>query len=161
MLKCNQEPQIKWSFSREFFYILYRKKKKSLMKRRRVMYFLEFPQNVIGYVAFRIYTRKNKRPYYKYRDAYVIHVSGRWGAISLSRYIFADDHYFKSDMIKHEYGHTIQSKKLLILYLPVIGIPSLIWNRLFRGYRLRRNKSYYSFYTESWANELGGYKVKD
>lgn len=125
------------------------------------MFFLEFPQNVIGYVAFRIYTRKNKRPYYKYRDAYVTHVSGRWGAISLSRYIFADDQYFKSDMIKHEYGHTIQSKKLLILYLPVIGIPSLIWNRLFRGYRLRRNKSYYSFYTESWANELCGYKVKD
>ena len=71
------------------------------------MYFLEFPQNIIGYVAFKLYTRKNKRSFYKYRDAYVTHVSGRWGAISLSRFIFADDRYYESELIKHEYGHTM------------------------------------------------------
>lgn len=124
------------------------------------MYFLEFPQNIIGYVAFKLYTRKNKKSFYKYRDAYVTHVSGRWGAISLSRFIFADDRYYESELIKHEYGHTMQSKKLLVFYLPVIGIPSLLWNKLFQGYRVRNKISYYSFYTESWANELGGYKVK-
>lgn len=87
------------------------------------------------------------------------HVPGRWGAISLSRFIFADDACYQSAIIKHEYGHTLQSKQLLILYLLVIGLPSLTWNRLFRRYRLRNNKSYYSFYTESWANKLGGYRV--
>ena len=124
------------------------------------MYFLEFPQNIIGYVAFKLYTRKNKRSFYKYRDAYVTHVSGRWGAISLSRFIFADDRYYKSELIKHEYGHTMQSKKLLVFYLPVIGIPSLVWNKFFQRYRVRNKISYYSFYTESWANTLGGYEVK-
>ncbi len=124
------------------------------------MFLFEFPQNLIGYLAFMIYTKVYKRPFYKYKDAYVTHVSGRWGAISLSRYIFADDAYYQSEMIRHEYGHTMQSKKLLLLYLPVIGLPSLLWNRLFQGYRVRKNKSYYSFYTESWANQLGGYKVK-
>lgn len=114
----------------------------------------------MGYIAFKRYTRKYRRPYYRYRDAYVVHVKGRWGAISLSRYIFADDQYYQSDMIKHEYGHTIQSKMLMPLYLPIVGIPSLLWNRLFKSYRKRKNKSYYAFYTESWANRLGGYQVK-
>ena len=124
------------------------------------MFIFEFPQNIIGYSVFKILTRKQKRPYYRYRDAYVLHVKGHWGAISLSRYIFADDHYYQSNMIKHEYGHTIQSKLLMPFYLPLVGIPSLLWNRLFKGYRSRKNKSYYSFYTESWANRLGGYQVK-
>ncbi len=124
------------------------------------MFYFEFPQNVMGYLAFKYYTRTKRNAYYKYKDACVTHVRGRWGAISLSRYIFADDRYFRSDIIKHEYGHTLQSKKLLLLYLPVIGFPSLVWNRLFKEYRLRNQKSYYSFYTESWANKLGGYEEK-
>lgn len=124
------------------------------------MFILEFPQNLIGYVLYKVYTQKCGRPYYRYRDAYVVHLKGHWGAISLSRYIFADDIYYKSKMIRHEYGHTIQSKWLMLLYLPVIGFPSLVWNRLFKRYRKRRNKSYYSFYTESWANQLGGYREK-
>lgn len=124
------------------------------------MFLFEFPQNLMGYVAFIYYTKAKNQAYYKYKDAYVTHVNGRWGAISLSRFIFADDAYFKSKIIKHEYGHTIQSKMLLLLYLPVIGLPSLLWNRLFKRYRMRKQKSYYSFYTESWANKLGGYEEK-
>ena len=124
------------------------------------MFLFEFPQNIMGYSAFQFYTKKQRCPYYRYRKAYVVHVPGRWGAISLSRYIFADDHYYQSAMIKHEYGHTIQSKILMPLYLPVIGIPSLVWNRLFKHYRRKRNRSYYSFYTEAWANRLGGYEVR-
>lgn len=124
------------------------------------MFIFEFPQNLMGYVAFIYFTKAKNQPYYKYKDAYITNIQGRWGAISLSRFIFADDAYFKSPIIKHEYGHTIQSKKLLVLYLPVIGIPSFIWNRLFKGYRIRKQKSYYSFYTEAWANKLGGYEER-
>lgn len=122
------------------------------------MYILEFPQNLMGYTAFKIFTQIYKRPFYKYKDAYVTHVNGNWGAISLSRFIFADDRCFQTEIIKHEYGHTIQSKKLLLFYIPVIGIPSLVWNKFFKKYRIRKHRSYYSFYTESWANKLGGFK---
>jgi len=100
------------------------------------VYLLESPQNLFGWLAFKLYTKSLNRPHYKYKDAYVTHISGQWGAISLSKYIFADDAYYHSDLIKHEYGHTVQSKILLILYLPVIGLPSLIWSRLFKWYRV-------------------------
>ena len=67
--------------------------------------------------------------------------------------------YFAEELIKHEYGHTIQSKYLGWLYLPVIALPSLIWAGFFGWYREDNGIDYYDFYTEKWANKLGE-KVK-
>lgn len=58
--------------------------------------------------------------------------------------------------IRHEMGHTKQSYILGWFYLLVIGIPSIVWNSCFRRYRRDHNISYYSFYTEAWADRLGG-----
>lgn len=59
--------------------------------------------------------------------------------------------------LMHEYGHTVQSCILGPLFLPVIGLPSLLWAGLpvFRRFRERRGVSYYRFYPERWANFLG------
>jgi hypothetical protein len=65
---------------------------------------------------------------------------------------------WQQNYIKHEYGHSVQSAYLGPLYLFVIGIPSLIWAGFFDNWREKHNKSYYWFYTESWADKLGGAK---
>ena len=90
------------------------------------MFLLEFPQNLIGFLAFVYWNKWKKRPYKAYRDALVVHVPGRWGAITLGRYIFADDRYY----------------------------PSLIWAGAFSRHRRKHQKDYFSFYTEAWANRL-------
>ena len=60
-------------------------------------------------------------------------------------------------LLAHEYGHTVQSLILGPLYLFVIGIPSILWAGLppFRRKRREQGISYYSFYTEKWADFLG------
>ena len=58
----------------------------------------------------------------------------------------------------HEYGHTIQSNFLGPLFLIIIGLPSIIWAGCFDRYRRKHNISYYQFYTEKWADALGGVK---
>lgn len=60
-------------------------------------------------------------------------------------------------LLVHEYGHTIQSLILGPLYLIVIGIPSSLWGFLPSLQRQRKEKqiSYFSFFTEAWANKLG------
>lgn len=60
-------------------------------------------------------------------------------------------------LLVHEYGHTIQSLILGPLYLIVIGIPSTLWGFLpyCNKKREKEKLSYFSFYTESWANDLG------
>ena len=79
--------------------------------------------------------------------------------ISLGMFIFIEgNHGGISDksVLVHEYGHTIQSLLLGPLYLLAIGIPSITWASLpfLRRKRKREGISYYSFYTERWANRL-------
>lgn len=57
-------------------------------------------------------------------------------------------------ILKHEIGHTKQSLYLGPLYLIVIGLPSIVW--AFIQSRWMKDCDYYSFYTEKWANRLGG-----
>lgn len=83
----------------------------------------------------------------------------RWSynGLSLGTYIFVPMRAGEKT-IKHEKGHTIQSYILGWLYLFVIGIPSIIWNACFEQYRKKNGIDYYSFYTEKWADKLGGVK---
>ena len=116
-----------------------------------------FPQTFLGLILKLIY--KGKRKTYQYFDEeYTCYVwSNKSGSISLGKYILlCDEHKHNIKVIKHEYGHYIQSLMLGWLYLIIIGLPSVIWANCFVKYRARRKKSYYDFYTESWANKLGG-----
>lgn len=59
--------------------------------------------------------------------------------------------------MEHEYGHTIQSLILGPLYLIIIGIPSTLWGFLpcCNVKRKAKSISYFSFFTEKWANFFG------
>ena len=78
------------------------------------------------------------------------------GGIALGKYIIVSEH---SDLltIRHEYGHCRQSKRLGWLYLFVIGIPSIIYAAWWVKFDKGRH-DYYDFYTERWADKLGGIK---
>lgn len=118
----------------------------------------ELPQNLLGAIVKKIFKAKYQMTY---GDAKVYTWSIKFGSMSLGKYIFIGEKVFDTPYhnvitIKHEYGHTIQSKYLGWFYLLVIGLPSLIWAQCFEGYRQKNNVSYYDFYTEKWANKLGG-----
>ena len=122
----------------------------------------ELPQNVVGFIVKKV---SKAELYTTYKDAKV-YCWKIYGGMSLGKYIFVPEYYKETPpedmhpsivhMIKHEYGHTIQSKYLGWLYIPVIALPSLIWAGCFEWYREKTGKSYYWFYTEKWANYLGG-----
>ena len=115
------------------------------------------PQNLLGLTLYLLQGSWVLKQ--KYSDSIVsVHGNSNKGAVSLGQFIFLFSNYRNNTdrIIKHEYGHTIQSKILGPLYLIVIGLPSLIWNIGFEGYRRKHNISYYDFWTERWANKLGG-----
>lgn len=89
------------------------------------------------------------------------------GGISLGKYsIVNTGHYridisesLKRDTVRHEaIGHAKQSLYLGWLYLIVIGLPSIIWAGLYGSVIKPTKNGYYRFYTESWADKLGGVK---
>ena len=115
-----------------------------------LLWIWQAPQNIVGLVFHLIYGRTMAR----YRGINVV-VSERFpGGISLGRSIFVKRPYLADpDTWNHEYGHTRQSLYLGAFYLFVVGIPSLLWAWYWNP---SRGVSYYSFYTEKWADKLGG-----
>ena len=114
-------------------------------------------QTLLGGIGWLI-TRPFQTKTSKYRGAVVTIVGENWGGISFGKFIFLSSYLDSEYYIKHEYGHCIQSLVLGPLFLIVIGIPSICWAMFGEKYRQRTGKSYYSFYTEAWANFFGGNK---
>ena len=110
------------------------------------------PQNLIGAILFLFCCRHYKG---KYERAYVCKLPRNIGGVTLGNFIFLG-RGASEITLKHEYGHTLQSYRLGWLYLLVIGLPSIIWAGGFKKYRKKTGKSYYSLYTEKWADRLGG-----
>ena len=109
------------------------------------------PQNLLGLLLLLFTKARKVGEHYEYNIG--------CGSVSLGDYIFlCPSHRNNKTILKHEQGHQIQSRILGWLYLPVIGIPSIIWAGCFGWYRNKYDFSYYDFYTERWADILGGVK---
>ena len=115
------------------------------------------PQTIAGFAVYEIMKRRGCR-HFTHHGARVTVWNVNAG-LSLGMFIFVDARAngINDRLLVHEYGHTVQSLILGPLYLPVIGLPSVIWLKAPALSRSRRARgvSYYSFYTERWANRLG------
>lgn len=109
----------------------------------------EIIQNTIGWIEFKI---KGLKVNHRFKDSNIVyidyfdsHVLGKWIFINLN----TDD----SSIIRHEYGHRIQSYILGPLYMLVIYLPSYIHYKIYSLFNDEWDE-YYSFYTESSADYL-------
>jgi hypothetical protein len=114
----------------------------------------ELPQFLLSFIIL-IAVKRKITDTIKYKNTLVFFVKGFPGGISLSFLIFLDDREKSNPKsIKHEYGHTRQSKILGWLYLPIVGLPSIIRASIWNRYRLDPEK-YYKGFPENWADSLG------
>lgn len=111
----------------------------------------EAPQNLLGLLLRSIYKGNDSA----YEDAIVRRSLKMKGGISLGRYIIISQFATKKT-VQHEYGHTIQSKRFGWFYLPLIGLPSIIWAMLYGPVIKPTLNGYYRFITECSADRLGG-----
>ena len=127
------------------------------------LYVWQLPQNIIGLILVLILKPEKKLIASNGNFAYFS--SKMSGGISLGKYSIIDDYYIKRlkkeesmlnlDVTKHEaLGHGTQSRYLGPFYLPVIGLPSLIWAWLYGSVIPYTHNGYYVFYTEKWADKL-------
>lgn len=125
----------------------------------------ELPQTLLGYILTKIYSKK-LNSIKAHAGAQVYIYDGFPGGISLGRYILIQDvswwPEYQDEMIKHEFGHCVQSKYLGWLYLPTIGICSGLHSLTYR-WRKKQGwiNSYYDYWTEKLADKLGGVKRGD
>lgn len=110
-----------------------------------LLYLWQLPQCLLGLLLRAIYKGKDST----YNGVLVRRSTAMKGGISLGKYIILNQ-WANKTALAHEYGHCKQSMRLGWLYLFVVGIPSLIHAFLCPC----KNHSYYSFYTERWADKL-------
>ncbi len=124
-------------------------------------------QSFLGFIIFLLHINCK---HYFFHGAIITTWKSK-SSLSLGMFVFITKDIYFYDKLKdtyskeelsnrlliHEYGHTIQSIILGPLYLIVIGIPSTYWGFSPRLNKLRtkNNISYFSFFTEKWANNLG------
>lgn len=125
----------------------------------------QLPQNIVGLITLvimgheKVLTANNgNKVYFSNRMS---------GGISLGRYSIISKYYIRShmtdkaildlDVTRHEaLGHGTQSRYLGPLYLPVVGLQSIIWAGLYGSVIPYTTNGYYKFWTERWADKLGG-----
>jgi hypothetical protein len=118
-------------------------------------YIWQLPQNIVGIVVRMFYKQTNSL---LYKDKTVRVCKTFPGGISLGDTVIVRKFPYDKgtwNTVKHEWGHTRQSLYLGPVYLLVIGIPSLIWAACYQ-YDSSNPNGYYEFYTEKWADKLGG-----
>ena len=111
----------------------------------------QLPQNLLGLLLVSILKPEDS---YDFNRARLYYAPRMRGGISLGRYVIIAEHYMADFKVwDHELGHARQSRLLGPFYLFVVGLPSLLWAAWWNE---GRGVSYYSFYTERWADRLGG-----
>ena len=129
--------------------------------RNLILFIWQLPQHLVAliYFGYLVMMCKDLGVDSRYKQAIVIPCVMR-GAITLGNYVFVGLNSEYRKTVKHELGHTIQSKILGPLYLIIIGIPSITYCGLRRIFPSLRKKNYYNFYTEKWANNLSEKYIK-
>lgn len=117
-------------------------------------YFWQLPQLIAAFIYYQYLKSKDEiLDTCTCQGAIVFIKRKSCGSVTLGSYIFLSPRATDT-AVRHEWGHTRQSLILGPLYLIVIGIPSLIWAATHKS--IAPNKPYDWFYTEAWANKLGG-----
>ena len=115
-----------------------------------LFYLWQLPQNLLGLLFVAILRPEAS---FGFGEAKVFFATKMRSGISLGKYIFIEAGRGYPVVLCHEYGHCKQSQMLGPFYLLIIGLPSLLWASI---YNKHWQTSYYSFYTEKWADRLGG-----
>lgn len=129
--------------------------------RNLILFIWQLPQHIVAliYFGYLVMMCKDLGVDSRYKQAIVIPCVMR-GAITLGNYVFVGLNSEYKETVKHELGHTIQSKILGPLYLIVIGIPSITYCGLRRIFPSLRKKNYYDFFSEKSANYLSEKYIK-
>ena len=119
---------------------------------KRIMFYLwQLPQNLVGWFVFNMLEAKSS-PIDK---GVFLHHKSFFSSVSLGKYIILNEYQYNGKTLRHEYGHQKQSQYLGWFYLPVIGLPSVIGNLIFRIEFIRKRFNYYHQPWEKWADKLG------
>lgn len=112
-----------------------------------ILFIWELLQNIAGFLYLKLSKYKFTARYFLNGNTQIKYYYAKKfpGGLTLGEFIFTNG----PQHVKHESGHVIQSRILGPLYLPVIGLNSILHAAF------HHCKNYVHFWTEKWAEKLG------
>lgn len=123
-----------------------------------LLWIWQLPQNLAG--LFMLLWYKYEKVYHRLNGRIFYYTTEMPSGISLGNYIIMNRED-KEDGMRHEYGHSIDSRRWGWLYLLIIGLPSLlgnIYDRIFHK-KWKYSDSCEWYYNQPWeksADKNGG-----
>lgn len=123
-----------------------------------LLWIWQLPQNLAG--LFMLLWYKHEKVYHRLNGRTFYYTTEMPSGISLGNYIIMNRED-KEDGMRHEYGHSIDSRRWGWLYLLIIGLPSLlgnIYDRIFHK-KWKYSDSCEWYYNQPWeksADKNGG-----
>ena len=125
-----------------------------------LLYIWQLPQNIYGLIIRLIWPAEKKLEY----RGKTIRINSKFpGGISLGETIYVNKYPTNKNLwkdVKHEWGHSVQSKRRGWFYMPTVGLPSITFcgiDTLFhKGWDVERfTKWYYNLPWEKDADKKG------
>ena len=118
-----------------------------------LLYIWQLPQNLLGLLFLLVLAGETR---HRLGNIMFYFLKSFPGGITLGEYIIVGTRQQLS--VRHEFGHVLQSRILGPLYLPIIGLFSSVHAGLNGVIRCckKHPEGYYHFWTEKWADRLGG-----
>ena len=114
-----------------------------------LLYIWQLPQNLLG--LFMLLWYKHEKEYHRLNGRVFYYTTEMPSGISLGNYIIMNRED-REDGMKHEYGHSVDSRRWGPIYLLIMGLPSLIgniWDRLFHK-KWKYSKACRWYYNQPW-----------
>lgn len=116
------------------------------------LFLWQLPQNIIALVMMPFLGKLRLVKYDKY--CFAFEGKKMSGGITLGSFIFLSPYCAKRETtIAHEYGHVVDSHRMGLLFLFIVGLPSIL-NAAFNF-----TSCYYDWYPERLANKHAGLGV--
>ena len=121
-----------------------------------ILFIWELLQNLVGFLYLKLSKYKFTVKYFLNGNTQIRYYYAEEfpGGLTLGEFIFTNG----PKHVKHENGHVKQSRILGPFYLPFIGLNSLLHAALHDC--KAHGKEYDHFWTEKWADRLGGNQDK-
>lgn len=121
-----------------------------------ILFIWELLQNLVGFLYLKLSKYKFTVMYFPNGNTQIKYYYAEEfpGGLTLGEFIFTNG----PKHVKHENGHVKQSRILGPFYLPFIGLNSLLHAALHNC--KAHGKEYDHFWTEKWADRLGGNQDK-
>jgi hypothetical protein len=125
--------------------------------KRAIMFIWQLPQNIIAIMFLLVIKDKDFVSVQTKDDVNFYKIKNFDSGVSFGSLVFINAENSDPRTIRHEYGHSLQSRMLGPLYLIVVGLPSLTMNIICRikGWDSEYSKNYYNRFPENWADKLG------